>query len=153
MSVGSSTFISRSIGMLRLGVTLLAWNCSRFLALGNAFLLLFCTLYSISSSPFGSLLQRIPTSLLHLFANWIVGIDIHRVGAHKHRISLREVVAYKRRIFRDKHITRLLPILSPIAKDQHLLRAIINLDIAFQAHIVAVAVIVECVAQQLLIFG
>ena len=112
-----------------------------------------CALQRVGSSQLRSLLQRVFAHLLYLLTDRIVSIDPHRIRAHIDRIALRCVVAYERRILRNKDIARLLPILAPITKYEHLLRAVINLDIAFQNYIVAITIVVERVAQQLLVFG
>ena len=82
-----------------------------------------------------------------------MGVDIHRIRAHKECVALRSIVAYKRRIACYEDIARLLPILAPIAKEKQLLRSIVNLDIAFEKHIVAIAIVIERVAEHLLLLG
>ena len=120
---------------------------------GIGALSLLCTLHRIGSQHLSNLCQRILTCLLYLLTNRIVSVDIHRIRAHKDAIALRSVVADKRRFLGYKDISRLLPILAPITKNKHLLRLVVNLNVALQAHVVTVTIVIQCIAQQFVIFG
>ena len=101
----------------------------------------------------GSPLERILQSLLNLLADRESSVDKHRVRRDKHRVTLCRIVAYERRILGDEYIAWLLPILAPIAKEEHLLHPVVNLNIATEACIVAISIVVERIAHQLLILG